>query len=83
MTRPSLHILLVEDDEEDFLLTGKLLRSSDRTAFEVKWVSNAAAALDELHNPYDACLVDYRLGADSVSWRANDRAVASGCGGPL
>ncbi|HEX2669860.1 MAG TPA: response regulator [Polyangiaceae bacterium] len=82
MTRPLLRILLVEDDEEDFLLTGRLLRRNDRTAFEVTWVTTSTAALRELKNPYDACLVDYRLGADTgVSFI--QQAISQGFRGPL
>jgi two-component system cell cycle sensor histidine kinase/response regulator CckA len=82
MTRPTVSVLLVEDDEDDFLLTGKLLRKNERTAFEVKWVISSAAALQELKKPYDVCLVDYRLGADT-GLVFIEQAIAQGFGGPL
>ncbi len=65
MQAPSTRLLLVEDDEEDFLLTRKLLRENGRTTFDLKWVKNYESALTELRTPYDVCLVDYRLGADT------------------
>ncbi len=82
MSLLKLRILLVEDDEEDFLLTTKLLRNNARTSFDVTWVTSSAAALEQLKNPYDACLVDYRLGADTgVVFIA--LALAKGFAGPI
>jgi two-component system cell cycle sensor histidine kinase/response regulator CckA len=60
-----IRVLLVEDDREDYLFTNKILTDSDRAAFEVKWVRSCDAALEELRNPYDVCVVDYRLGAEN------------------
>jgi len=75
-------LLLVEDDEEDFFLTRKLLRENGRTTFDLKWVKNSELALAELRTPYDVCLVDYRLGADTgVS--LIERAIAQGFRGPM
>ena len=82
MDSRKLRILMVEDDEEDFLLTGRLLKNSERTTFEVTWVRTAAAALRELGRAYDACLVDYRLGADS-GLQLIEAAIAAGYRGPL
>ncbi len=58
-----IRVLLVEDDEEDYILTRRLLRDNGTTTFDVTWAQTFEAALDELENTYDACLVDYRLGA--------------------
>src|SRR6266852_3314718 len=58
-------VLLVDDDEEDFLLTKDLLSSLDGVRHEVHWASDsrsALAAAEAAH--YDVCLVDYRLGAE-------------------
>jgi two-component system, cell cycle sensor histidine kinase and response regulator CckA len=82
MTTSSIRLLLVEDDEEDFLLTGKLLHASERTSFKVDWINNFDAALEALKTPYDVCLVDYRLGAES-GLIFIERAIAQGFRGPL
>jgi PAS domain S-box-containing protein len=58
-----IRVLLVEDDEEDYVLTRKLLKDNATTTFEVTWAQTFEEALAELEHPYDACLVDYRLGA--------------------
>ncbi len=77
-----IRLLLVEDDEEDYLLTGKLLRAAGPSKFHVKWVQNYDAALEELRNPYNICLVDYHLGADS-GVALIQRAISDGFSGPM
>jgi len=65
MDRAAIRLLLVEDDEEDYVLTRRFLKDNDRTRFLIKWVRSYETALDELRTPYDVCLVDYRLGLES------------------
>jgi two-component system, cell cycle sensor histidine kinase and response regulator CckA len=77
-----IRLLLVEDDEEDYLLTGKLLRDGGPSKFQVKWVQNYEAALHELRNPYSICLVDYHLGAQS-GVALIQRAIHDGFAGPM
>jgi diguanylate cyclase (GGDEF)-like protein/PAS domain S-box-containing protein len=58
-----LRILLVEDDEDDFLLTQSMLRTSGRTTFQLDWEQSYASALATIRTgPHDLYLVDYRLG---------------------
>ncbi|MCW3020459.1 MAG: hypothetical protein JWN10_2767 [Solirubrobacterales bacterium] len=59
----SLRVLLVEDDEDDFLLTRSMLRAQGRARFEVDWEQSYAAALGAIGaGSHDLYLVDYRLG---------------------
>jgi diguanylate cyclase (GGDEF)-like protein/PAS domain S-box-containing protein len=59
----AVRILLVEDDEDDFVLTRDLLGESRRTRFELDWISSFDDALDALQrNGHDLALIDYRLG---------------------
>ena len=61
---PRVAVLLVEDDEDDVLITRGHLHSIEGTRFDVDWartLDEAIARLDE--KAYDAYLVDYRLGA--------------------
>lgn len=59
-----LRILLVEDDEDDFVMTRDLLREIPGLKFELKWVETYDAALGALQlDGFDVCLFDYRLGA--------------------
>ncbi len=66
MTRTStgsVAVLLVEDDEDDYLLTRDMLGRQDRTAFTVEWCPTYDGALDAMGaRRYDAYLFDYRLG---------------------
>ncbi|MBS3804140.1 MAG: EAL domain-containing protein [Oleiphilaceae bacterium] len=61
-----LNILLIEDDEDDALITRYLLDDGLSGRYQMDWVSHydeAMARLKEGH--YDVALVDLRLGPDS------------------
>lgn len=59
----AVRILLVEDDEDDFVLTRDLLGDCKRTSFELEWVSSFDEARDAItRNHHDLYLIDYRLG---------------------
>jgi cyclic di-GMP phosphodiesterase len=65
-TAPVRHVLLVEDDEEDYQFTKELLEELDGIRHELGWASDYQQALEASRNTnYDVCLVDYRLGADN------------------
>ncbi|MEA2336066.1 MAG: hypothetical protein QOE82_73 [Thermoanaerobaculia bacterium] len=58
-----IRVLLVEDDEDDYVLTRGLLADSRRTRFELDWIPSFAEALGAIaRNEHDVYLVDYRLG---------------------
>ncbi|MFQ5672908.1 MAG: sensor histidine kinase [Nitrospinales bacterium] len=63
MKKKPLHILITDDDEDDFVFVSDLLR--DALGTKVKIIDHAAsyaAAIEILgHNSYDVALVDYRL----------------------
>jgi PAS domain S-box-containing protein len=59
-----LKILIVEDDEDDFILISEYFKDISAWAFEITWIQRYAAALDELcNNNYALCFCDYLLGA--------------------
>jgi two-component system cell cycle sensor histidine kinase/response regulator CckA len=61
----TVDVLLVDDDEEDSLLTRDLLAQIDGTRYRPEWVDGYADALAAVENAsYDVCLVDYRLGPE-------------------
>ncbi len=63
MADAHLRILLIEDDEEDWILTRTVLEEIPGGRYTMDWVSSAAAAYASLAaQPYDLCLLDYRLG---------------------
>ncbi|HEY3728426.1 MAG TPA: EAL domain-containing protein [Solirubrobacteraceae bacterium] len=59
----SIRVLLVEDDEDDYLITRDLLARQDRVRFILDWRDDYSAALAAIreHN-HHVYLVDYRLG---------------------
>src|SRR6266436_5860502 len=59
-----IRVLLVEDDEDDYLLTRELFGEIKEGQFELDWAKTYEAGLETiLRNQHDVCLVDYRLGA--------------------
>jgi two-component system cell cycle sensor histidine kinase/response regulator CckA len=59
-------VLLVEDDEEDYMLTEDVFSRIDGTRYALHWVRDYASALSAVaERDYDVCLVDYRLGAEN------------------
>ena len=63
-TNRDLHVLLIEDDEDDYLITRALLSKAQSIDCELDWARSFDDGLDRiLSREYDACLVDYRLGA--------------------
>jgi len=61
-----LDVLLIEDDEDDYLITRALLDRAQTLECTLDWVSSYEEGRDAvLEDAYDAYLVDYRLGARS------------------
>lgn len=66
MAEPVIRVLLVEDDEDDVLLTREVLSDVPDTRFEVTWRPDARSGLETLAGGrFHVCLVDHRLGADT------------------
>ncbi len=58
-----LSILLVDDSEDDYVLTAELLSDAVELKSELAWASSYASGLEAmLDTPPDVCLLDYRLG---------------------
>ena len=59
-----LRVLVVDDDEDDFIIVKKIFAQISDIPFEVEWCSSYETALQKIeqHN-HDAYLIDYRLGA--------------------
>ncbi|NDC40307.1 MAG: hybrid sensor histidine kinase/response regulator [Chitinophagia bacterium] len=76
-------ILIVDDDNDDYLITGDYIRSIPGNAYIIDWCPNYAEGLKKLlNNEYDLYFVDYRLGAKSgVDFLME--AKASNCPSPI
>ena len=60
----ALDVLLIEDDEDDYLITRALLAKAQTINVRLEWARSYEEGLNAvLTDAYDACLVDYRLGA--------------------
>ncbi|WP_286270717.1 response regulator [Thalassotalea hakodatensis] len=63
MSKQVTRILLVEDDEDDYILTCDYLEQMHNHHFDIDWVDNSNEALALLKkNNHDICLLDYQLG---------------------
>jgi two-component system sensor histidine kinase/response regulator len=79
----AIRVLLVDDDEDDALLTRELLAEIEGQRFALDWVATAEAALGALgHQPYAVGLIDYRLGAHT-GLDLIRAARAQGCTTPM
>jgi PAS domain S-box-containing protein len=63
-TSARLRVLLVEDDEDDYVIIRDLLAEIEE--FDLDWVTDYDAALKVIgREEHDVCLLDYRLGGRS------------------
>lgn len=59
-------ILIVDDDEDDFIITGEYIKAIHGNSFKIEWSKNYNDGMKRLlTGEYDLCFVDYRLGAKS------------------
>jgi PAS domain S-box-containing protein len=59
-----LRVLLVDDDEDDFVLIREMLSEAQDGQFVLEWLSSFQLAKDALKaDPFDAVLMNYDLGA--------------------
>ncbi|HEX3832949.1 MAG TPA: EAL domain-containing protein [Solirubrobacteraceae bacterium] len=60
---PRIRVLLIEDDEDDYLITRDMLAEQDEGRFELDWRSDYDDALAAIRRQcHDVYLIDYRLG---------------------
>ena len=66
MSGAPLRVLVVDDDEEDFLILRDLLADYAQEKFSLDWVGTLREGIDALRaNQHDVFLVDYQLGPDN------------------
>jgi signal transduction histidine kinase len=76
-----IKLLLVEDDEDDFILTRDLLNEIYSDNLELEWVKDYDKAVERLlSNEHDVCLLDYRLGShNGIELLRQAREQGSNC----
>jgi signal transduction histidine kinase len=76
-------ILMVDDDEEDFIIVRNLLAQLEGSRFSIEWAPSFEAGWELiLANRHHVYLVDYRLGAED-GLELVRKAVHSGCDRPF
>lgn len=66
MADSKLRVLLVDDDEEDYLITSEVILEIPGAGYHITWKSSFDAALEELATGvYDVLVFDYRLGGET------------------
>ena len=63
MEKQVVRVLLVEDDEDDYVIIRDLLEEITGWTFDLEWTDSYQNALEKTKKTeYDICLIDYRLG---------------------
>lgn len=76
-------MLLVEDDEDDYILTRGLFAEMRGCRFQVEWFKSYQLGLAAMaRNQHDVCLLDYRLGARNGIELLKE-ALERGCQAPI
>lgn len=78
-----IRVLLVEDDEDDFVLTSSFLAEIYPGKFELTWARSYEEGLEMIFGEgFDVCLLDYRLGPHNGVEILRE-ARGHGYGGPM
>ena len=65
-TPHATRILIVDDDEEDFIITRDYINNIEDHSIELHWINSFDAALDRMiKRAYDIYFIDYKLGPNS------------------
>ncbi len=83
MANDAVKVLLVDDDEDEFVLTRDLLADYAKDRFSLDWTSDYHTALaDMARDEHQVYLLDYRLGAfDGLELLRE--ALSQGCSAPV
>jgi len=76
-------ILIVDDDEDDYLITSDLIRNIPSSGFSIDWCYTYKEALEQMKNrACDIYFIDYRLGA-KTGLDLLKEAIGAGCEEPV
>jgi PAS domain S-box-containing protein len=83
MRRSPIRVLLIEDEETDYLLTRRVLSSVENQSYEVEWAGSWGAGVEAIRRcAHDVCLLDFRIGGgDGLELLRESRDI--GCKAPV
>jgi signal transduction histidine kinase len=78
-----LRVLLVEDNEDDYVLIREMLKGAYPSGFHMDWVKTYESAMEEVcRQSHHVCLLDYRLGErDGIEFL--QEAISRECNAPI
>ncbi len=83
MTEDVIKVLLVEDDEDDYIITRSVLKKIEKPRYELTWMQHPGEALGEMRRGMaDVCLMDYCLGR-RTGIELMEEAIRDGCSMPI
>jgi len=76
-------VLLIDDDEDDYIVTRDFLDESEQSSFKLNWVDNYDQGLIEIgKDQHDVYLLDFRLGKGN-GLELLKEAISKGCHKPI
>jgi len=83
MSDPQIKVLIIEDDEDDYLITRDMFSDMEDGNFHLDWVNTFSQGLHSIsQNSNDVYLLDYRLG-EQTGLDLLREAVGMGCQSPI
>ena len=83
MAKSTLKLLIIDDDEDDYLITAHFLKQCQHIQCEISWVTEHADGLQALlHEQFDLALIDYYLN-ETTGVSLISEVIAQGCEIPL
>ncbi len=83
MDKELIKVLLVEDEEDDYIITRDLLSEVKEKRYNLEWISTYEEALRTMMlNEHDIYLVDYKLGKQS-GLKLTSESIGKGCKTPI
>jgi len=83
MDNSLVKVLLIDDDEDDYVLTRDWFREFEDSKFKLQWIDSPQAARDAIaQKEHDIYLLDYRLG-EYNGLEILREAIDQGCSAPI